>query len=123
MFNPYFARKYDEFVFVHVEAPDECGHRGEIDNKVLSIENIDQKILKPVYEYLCSTGEGFKILCLPDHPTPLAIRTHSREPVPFMLYSSEATLDGVDSLTEDSAEAKEFYISDGTRLLDMMIEK
>ena len=113
----------DDFVFVHVEAPDECGHRGEIENKVLSIEYIDSRILRPVYEYLKSTGEDFKILCLPDHPTPLSIRTHSREPVPFMMFSSKATLDGVDSLTEDSAEAKELYIPDGTKLLDMMIEK
>ncbi len=113
----------DEFVFVHVEAPDECGHRGEIENKVLSIENIDKKILLPVYEYLKGTGEDFKILCLPDHPTPLCIRTHSREPVPFMLYSSKEEHDGVESLTEDSALGKEFYIPDGTKLLDMMIEK
>ena len=113
----------DGFVFVHVEAPDECGHRGEIDNKVLSIEYIDDRILRPVYEYLLSTGEEFKILCLPDHPTPLSIRTHSREPVPFMMYSSTEALDGVDTLTEDTAEAKEFYIPDGTHLLDMMIGK
>ncbi len=113
----------DDFVFVHVEAPDECGHRGEVENKVLSIEYIDSRILKPVYEYLKSTGEDFKILCLPDHPTPLAIRTHSREPVPFMMYSSCEDQCGVDSLTEASAEAKEFYIPDGTKLLDMMIEK
>ena len=113
----------DDFVFVHVEAPDECGHRGEIENKVLSIEYIDARILSPVYEYLKSTGEDFKILCLPDHPTPLCIRTHSREPVPFMLYSSKDALDGVETLTEDTAEAKEFYIPDGTKLLDMMIEK
>lgn len=113
----------DDFVFVHVEAPDECGHRGEIDNKVLSIEYIDKKILLPVYEYLCSTGEDFKIMCLPDHPTPLEIRTHSREPVPFMIYSTKADECGVDTLTEKTAEAKEFYIPDGTKLLDIMIEK
>ncbi|MEE1356115.1 MAG: phosphoglycerate mutase, partial [Clostridia bacterium] len=94
-----------------------------VENKVLSIEYIDDRILRPVYEYLRSTGEDFKILCLPDHPTPLAIRTHSREPVPFMLYSSKEEHDGVESLTEQSAEDKEFYIPDGTRLLDMMIEK
>ena len=106
-----------------IQTPDECGHRGEIDNKVLSIEYIDDRILRPVYEYLLSIGEEFKILCLPDHPTPLSIRTHSREPVPFMMYSSTEALDGVDTLTEDTAEAKEFYIPDGTHLLDMMIGK
>ena len=90
---------------------------------MLSIEYIDKKILLPVYEYLCSTGEDFKIMCLPDHPTPLEIRTHSREPVPFMIYSTKADECGVDTLTEKTAEAKEFYIPDGTKLLDIMIEK
>ncbi|MBO7296135.1 MAG: cofactor-independent phosphoglycerate mutase, partial [Clostridia bacterium] len=84
-----------QFVYVHVEGPDDCGHRGEIDNKVLSIELIDQKILKPVYEYLAGSGDDFKILVLPDHPTPLEIRTHSSDPVPFMLYDSKKQYTGI----------------------------
>ena len=112
-----------EFVYVHVEGPDECGHRGEIDNKVLSIELIDQKILKPIYEYLANHGEDFKILVLPDHPTPLAIRTHSSDPVPFMLYDSKKEYSGVDGFDEQSAQLTGINIAHGHDLLDMMIEK
>ncbi len=114
-------RRGRDLVYIHVEAPDECGHRAEIENKVLSIEYIDDKILTPVYEYLVSTGEDFKIMTLPDHPTPIEIRTHSMEPVPFMIYSSRKKYNGVDTLTEDTAEACNNYISDGTRLMDIMV--
>jgi 2,3-bisphosphoglycerate-independent phosphoglycerate mutase len=85
-------RRGQDYVYLHIEAPDECGHRNEVDNKVLSIEYIDHKVLKPVYEYLESmkseTGEDFRILVMPDHPTPLSLRTHTHDPVPFLLYSS-----------------------------------
>lgn len=112
-----------EFVFVHVEAPDECGHRAEIENKVLSIEKIDQEILKPVFEFLDNSGEDFKIMLLPDHPTPLCLRTHSSEPVPFFIYSSADKKDGVDTFTEATSEGKGFYIPNGYTLLENMIEK
>lgn len=112
-----------DFVYIHVEAPDECGHRAELDNKVLSIEKIDELILGPVYDYLVSTGEDFKIMVLPDHPTPIVMRTHSSDPVPFMIYSSAKEEDGVDSFTEDNCTAKHFYIPQGSDLLSYMIEK
>ena len=112
-----------EFVFVHVEAPDECGHRAEIENKVLSREKIDREILKPVFEFLDNSGEDFKIMLLPDHPTPLCLRTHSSEPVPFFIYSSADKKDGVDTFTEATSEGKGFYIPNGYTLLENMIEK
>jgi len=114
-------RRGQDLVYVHVEAPDECGHRAEIENKVLSIEKIDSLILAPVVEYLRSTGENFHVMCLPDHPTPIEIRTHSMEPVPFFIYRSEAEREGVASLTEDTAEVCRNYIPDGTALMDMLI--
>lgn len=117
-----FENDYD-FVYIHVEAPDECGHRAEIENKVLSIEKIDELILTPVYDYLVKTGEPFKIMVLPDHPTPIALRTHSMEPVPFMIYSSDEKHDGVDTFTEDTCAAKKFYIPQGQDLLSYMIQK
>ena len=112
-----------DLVYVHVEAPDECGHRAETDNKVLSIELIDSKILKPVYEYLESCGEAFKIMILPDHPTPIRIRTHSIDPVPFMIYSSEREREGVDHFNELTAISTGNYVSDGYNLMGILTEK
>ena len=77
-----------DFVYIHVEAPDECGHRHEIENKVKSIELIDKHILGPVTDYLASENESFKVLITPDHATPLSLRTHTNDPVPFMIYNS-----------------------------------
>ncbi len=77
-----------DFVFTHVEAPDECGHDGDIDLKIKSIERIDGEILGPVIEYLKSTGEEFRILLMPDHPTPIEARTHVIEPCPYVIYGS-----------------------------------
>ena len=114
-----FSDGYD-YVYVHVEAPDECGHRAELDNKVLSIEKIDSEILAPVYNYLSSTGEDFKIMVLPDHPTPIRLRTHTIDPVPFLLYSSASSFDGVDCFCEESAEAKKNYIPFGHKLMELL---
>ncbi len=114
-------RRGQELVYVHVEGPDECGHRAEIENKILSIEKIDAHILAPVVEYLRSTGEDFHVMCLPDHPTPIEIRTHSMEPVPFFIYRSECEVAGVESLNEDTAIACNNYLPEGTVLMEMLI--
>ena len=111
-----------DYVYVHVEGPDECGHRAEIDNKVLSIELIDKRILAPVYEYLKNCGEDFKIMVLPDHPTPLHIRTHSIAPVPFFIYSSANEIDGVDTFNEFTAQATNNYIDKGHTLMDILVK-
>ncbi len=77
-----------DLVYVHVEAPDECGHRGEIENKVKAIEMIDEHILGPVVEFL-KGYDDFAVLVCPDHPTPLSIRTHTSTPVPYLIYDSK----------------------------------
>ncbi len=112
-----------ELVYIHVEAPDECGHRAEIENKVKSIELIDEKILAPVYEYLRESGDSFKIMVLPDHPTPICKRTHTMAPVPFFIYSSMNESAGCDTFTETSATEMNNYISDGFTLMNLLTEK
>lgn len=111
-----------DLVYVHVEAPDECGHRAEIENKVLSVELIDEKILSPVYEYLRSCGDDFKIMVLPDHPTPIRIRTHSIDPVPFMIYDSREDHIGVDEFSEESAANTGLYLPEGHKLMQKLTE-
>ncbi|MBE6551671.1 MAG: cofactor-independent phosphoglycerate mutase [Ruminococcaceae bacterium] len=114
----------DSFVYVHVEGPDECGHRAEMDNKIKSIEKIDSLILKPVFEYLKSKNEPFKILLMPDHPTPLALRTHVSDPVPFVMYDSRSEADsGISCYDETIAEKSDMYIGEGYKLIETFIEK
>ncbi len=79
-----------DFVYLHMEGADEAGHRKEIENKVKTIELIDQKIVEPLLTYFKETGEDYHMLVMPDHPTPLAIRTHTSDPIPYILYRSEA---------------------------------
>ena len=116
-----FEDGYD-YVYVHVEGPDECGHRAELENKVLSIELIDKKILAPVYGYLKACGDDYQIMVLPDHPTPIRIRTHSIDPVPFMIYNSRKEENGVECFSEQSAQAKENYIENGYTLMDYLVK-
>ncbi len=111
-----------DYVYVHVEGPDECGHRAEIENKVRAIELIDQKILAPVYKYLKNSGEDFKIMVLPDHPTPLVLRTHTITPVPFFIYSSGEDVKGVDTFNEFTAKATEYYVPKGHTLMEILVK-
>ena len=78
-----------DFVYIHLEAPDESAHQGSLSDKLESIELIDRHIVGPVYDYLKESKEEFRILIMPDHPTPLSIKTHSSEPVPFLLVSDK----------------------------------
>lgn len=112
-----------DLVYLHFEAPDECGHRGEYENKVRAIELIDSLALKPILEYLEGCGEDFRILIMPDHPTPLETKTHSREPVPFLIFDSRAAEDGVECFTEENAEKTGIFIQHGPDIMNMLLEK
>ena len=109
-------------MFVHLEAPDECGHRGETENKVKAIELIDQKILAPLCEEIKKYGE-YKILVMPDHPTPLDIKTHTSDPVPFMIYDSTSNEQGADTFTEQTAKNSGVYIEKSVELMPMFLGK
>jgi len=116
-----------DYVYLHIEAPDECGHRNEVSNKVLSIELIDKKVLTPIYEYFCEkkkrTGEDFRILILPDHPTPLTLRTHTSDPVPFVLYSSDNKMFKPSEMyTEKICAEKGAYFESGSSLFEFFIK-
>lgn len=112
-----------DFVYVHVEAPDECGHQGNAEEKTSAIELIDRDILTPVLAYLRGSGERFRILVLPDHPTPVALRTHTSDPVPFFIYDSEKEERGVPEFSEKECRAKNYFIPDGSDLLSHLIIK
>lgn len=110
-----------DFVYIHVEAPDECGHRFEVANKVRSIELIDELILGPVLEAFES--EPLRVLICPDHPTPLELRTHTNAPVPYMIYDSTKEIGGVDCFCEESAEKTGRYVDKGFTLMEHFLEK
>lgn len=110
-----------DYVYLHIEAPDECGHRGEAQNKVKSIEMIDAQVLAPLKDGLKKYGR-YRMLIMPDHPTPLVTRTHSSDPVPYILYDSGNETDsGVYCFTEASAAGTGIFIDPGHMMIDRMI--
>lgn len=115
------ALRRHDFVYVHVEAPDECGHRGEADNKVKAIEDIDKYVVGTLLQGL--EGEKFTIMVLPDHPTPISIRTHSSTPVPYLIYRSDKMVEGVPTYTELYAESTGIFRKYGDEMIDIMIGK
>ncbi|MCE5189099.1 MAG: cofactor-independent phosphoglycerate mutase [Eubacteriales bacterium] len=109
-----------DYVYVHIEAPDECGHHGQIRGKIYSIEQIDSQILAPVWAYLETSGEDYTILVLPDHPTPIEIRTHSSDPVPFAIYRKGNAAGSTLRYTERDAKSTGVRVQEGYRLIDEM---
>ena len=110
-----------DFVYIHVEAPDECGHQGNVRDKIRSIELIDSEILGTLLKGL-EGFEDYSIMILPDHPTPIAIKTHCSDPVPFMIYRSGNGITDENAVyTEECASGKNLMIEKGHTLMDMFL--
>ncbi len=116
-------KKGQDFVYLHFEGPDECGHQGDVQNKVRAIEDIDKLALEPIINGLKEMGEDFAILIMPDHPTPLTLRTHVRDAVPFVLYRSTEEQNHPEYVyTEDYAASTGVNIAQGHELMKMLIK-
>lgn len=111
-----------DFVYVHVEAPDEMGHQGSVERKVQAIQYLDERVIKPIYEQLKNSGESFRMLVLPDHPTPICVRTHTSEPVPYMLYDSTNELDKTYDYNEKDAKDSGIYIAEGHTIINHLFK-
>ncbi len=111
-----------DFAYIHVEAPDEMGHQGLVNEKIQAIEKLDEHVVKVLVEELEKSGEDYRILILPDHPTPIRIRTHSNGPVPYLLYDNRKKLGGQENYSEETAEQSGLIWKEGYKLIDHLLE-
>ncbi len=111
----------NDFVYVHVEAPDEMGHQGIMEHKVQAIEYLDSRIIAPIKAAMDKSGEDYRMLILPDHPTPIRIRTHTSEPVPYILYDSRYPQRKIAHYTEAEAAATGSFTADGYTLMNQFL--
>jgi 2,3-bisphosphoglycerate-independent phosphoglycerate mutase len=115
-------REDRDFVYIHLEAPDECSHRFEIHNKVKAIEMIDEQVVRLIKDEMDRSGEEYKIMVLPDHATPLSLRTHTRDAVPFLIYHNKNERQNPEyHYDECSAGKSSLYLRDGFRLMDLFL--
>ncbi|MCD8125180.1 MAG: cofactor-independent phosphoglycerate mutase [Lachnospiraceae bacterium] len=112
-----------DFVYLHLEAPDEMGHQGSIERKIRAIENLDQRILRIVKGRMDASGVPYRMLVLPDHPTPICVRTHTSTPVPYLLYDSTALRQETWKYNEREARASGNYVAEGHHLIDHLFER
>lgn len=111
-----------DFCYVHMEAPDECGHHGDPEKKIYSIEQIDG-VVKTVVTRLQQANEPFSLLLCPDHPTPIALKTHTSDPIPFLLYRSDREESGAPCYDEETARASGFSLARGCELMPLLLQK
>ncbi len=111
-----------DFAYIHVEAPDEMGHQGSMERKIQAIEYLDEKVIGPVVEKMQAAGEAFRLLVLPDHPTPIRVRTHTSDNVPYMLYDSTCEQSRAWDYNEKDACEGGIFVSQGHKLIDKFLE-
>lgn len=119
----YLLENDSDFVYIHVEASDEMGHQGSIEKKITAIEYLDKRIIGPVKEALDKAQTDYRMLILPDHPTPICIRTHSRTPVPFMLYDSTKDVHCTALYDESHAAETGVIVDEGYKLMGRLLNK
>ena len=112
-----------DYVYVHVEAPDEMGHQGSLEKKISAIEQLDKKVVSVVKESMDASAEPYRLLLMPDHPTPICCRTHTSDPVPYVIYDSTRVQKKLTRYSEAEAKSSGNYESNGYQLLDRLIEK
>jgi 2,3-bisphosphoglycerate-independent phosphoglycerate mutase len=112
------ALEKQELVIIHIEAPDEAAHAGAIDDKIEAIEMVDREVINRLRS---RQGDGLRLLILPDHPTPIKARTHSGEPVPFLLWGEGFKPNGGKRFTEAEAKSTGFFIEEGYKIMDKLI--
>ncbi len=110
-----------DFVYVHVEAPDEMGHQGSVEKKVQAIENLDGKVIAPIKAGLEAAGVDFKMLVMPDHPTPICLRTHTSDDVPYLIYDSTKKQQHDWKYNEREAAESQFHIAEGHKMIEYFI--
>ena len=111
-----------DFVYVHMEAPDEMGHQGSLERKIKAIEFLDERVVKRIVEGLEEKNEEYRMLLMPDHPTPIACRTHTSDPVPYLLYDSTKELQNDQCYTEKDAKASGHYTDQGYQLISKLFD-
>lgn len=113
----------NDFVYVHVEAPDEMGHQGSTENKIKAIENLDSRVIAPIKAAMDKSNEDYRLLILPDHPTPIRIRTHTSEPIPYILYDSRCQQKKLARYNEKEAANTGLCFPTGYLLMDHLLER
>ena len=111
-----------DFVYVHVEAPDEMGHQGSFENKITAIENLDSRVIAPIKAAMDASNKDYRMLVLPDHPTPIRIRTHTSEPVPYIIYDSRIQMKKIARYNEKEAANTGNHFHTGYLLMDHLID-
>jgi 2,3-bisphosphoglycerate-independent phosphoglycerate mutase len=115
------ALKTDDFVYVHVEAPDEAGHEGNFTLKNRTVEDLDSRLIGPIYEEVSKWDEPVAIAVLPDHPTPCAHLTHTSDPIPFLIYAPGLEADGVTAFDEESCKQGGYGNIEGTEFTKIFL--
>ena len=115
--------KTKDLVFVHVEAPDEAGHEGSIEKKLQAVENFDRRIVAPILKHAIDSGDHFTILVMPDHPTPISLKTHTKDPIPFAVYrTDENDPDETEAFDEVSVKKGSMGLIQASDLIGMIVK-